>query len=132
MDALDDPLDRGWRQIRSAGGPGLDDHEFDTGISQFHMLGRVLLGCEGSVKISHMFGNGPLSLAREALLCRVDNAHARPTAQERGRSLAALESRLRQCGDDPGHYFSTGGSCPWCRIFNDGGPNFFIAVSLNL
>ena len=72
------------------------------------------------------------ALYERAFAPQSSQAHARPTAQEWGKTLATLESRLRQCGDDQGHYFVGGSTCPWCRIFRDGGPNFFISISLKL
>jgi DNA-binding helix-hairpin-helix protein with protein kinase domain len=50
----------------------------------------------------------------------------RPAAAEWVRELDALEAELAICGNDPRHvYAATRGSCPWCRIENDGGPAFF-------
>jgi DNA-binding helix-hairpin-helix protein with protein kinase domain len=50
----------------------------------------------------------------------------RPTAADWVLELDALESRLVICGDDPRHaHARADGSCPWCRIENDGGPSFF-------
>jgi DNA-binding helix-hairpin-helix protein with protein kinase domain len=50
----------------------------------------------------------------------------RPTAGEWLGTLEMLEGRLITCGDDPRHAHSQpNGSCPWCRIENDGGPSFF-------
>jgi DNA-binding helix-hairpin-helix protein with protein kinase domain len=51
---------------------------------------------------------------------------SRPAAAEWATALDALEARLVTCGDDPRHvYAATNGSCPWCRLENDGGPSFF-------
>jgi DNA-binding helix-hairpin-helix protein with protein kinase domain len=50
----------------------------------------------------------------------------RPTAADWVRELDALEARLVICGEDPRHVHARAkGSCPWCRIENDGGPSFF-------
>jgi DNA-binding helix-hairpin-helix protein with protein kinase domain len=50
----------------------------------------------------------------------------RPTAADWVRELDALEARLVICGDDPRHAHGlANGSCPWCRIENEGGPSFF-------
>ena len=50
----------------------------------------------------------------------------RPSAADWVRELDALEAQLAICGDDPRHaYAPVRGSCPWCRIENDGGPSFF-------
>lgn len=51
---------------------------------------------------------------------------ARPAAADWVRDLDALEAQLAICGEDPRHaYAPARGSCPWCRIENDGGPSFF-------
>jgi DNA-binding helix-hairpin-helix protein with protein kinase domain len=50
----------------------------------------------------------------------------RPTAADWVQGLDALETQLVICGDDPRHaHAQASGSCPWCRIENDGGPSFF-------
>jgi DNA-binding helix-hairpin-helix protein with protein kinase domain len=50
----------------------------------------------------------------------------RPTAADWVRDLDDFESRLVICGEDPRHaHAGARGSCPWCRIENDGGPSFF-------
>jgi len=50
----------------------------------------------------------------------------RPTAGDWVGALEMLESRLTTCRDDPRHaHAHSNGSCPWCRIENDGGPSFF-------
>jgi DNA-binding helix-hairpin-helix protein with protein kinase domain len=50
----------------------------------------------------------------------------RPTAAGWVHELDTLEAQLVICGDDPRHaYAPARGSCPWCRIENDGGPSFF-------
>jgi DNA-binding helix-hairpin-helix protein with protein kinase domain len=50
----------------------------------------------------------------------------RPTAAEWVAALDALEGRLVTCGEDPRHVHArVNGSCPWCRIENEGGPAFF-------
>ena len=51
---------------------------------------------------------------------------ARPTAEDWVRELDTLETQIVICGDDPRHaHAPAGGSCPWCRIEDDGGPSFF-------
>jgi len=50
----------------------------------------------------------------------------RPAAGDWVTALEALEARLVTCRDDPRHaHAHSNGSCPWCRIENDGGPSFF-------
>ena len=50
----------------------------------------------------------------------------RPTAGQWAATLEGLERCLVSCCDDPRHaHANGGGSCPWCRIENDGGPSFF-------
>src|SRR4029453_7088235 len=50
----------------------------------------------------------------------------RPTAGEWVFALESLENSLTTCRDDPRHVHAhANGSCPWCRIENDGWPSFF-------
>jgi len=50
----------------------------------------------------------------------------RPSASEWVAALESLEGGLINCADDPRHvYLAAGGSCPWCRIEEEGGPSFF-------
>lgn len=53
----------------------------------------------------------------------------RPTATQWGKALLSLESGMRKCARDPGHFHYQGRQCPWCRIIQQGGPNFFVSVS---
>jgi DNA-binding helix-hairpin-helix protein with protein kinase domain len=58
---------------------------------------------------------------------------SRPSASEWRDGLEFLKTRLRECDDDPGHYYAKdSGVCPWCRLINAGAPNLFISVALNL
>jgi DNA-binding helix-hairpin-helix protein with protein kinase domain len=51
---------------------------------------------------------------------------ARPTAEEWAHALENLYERLVRCRADPRHVHArANGSCPWCRIENEGGPSFF-------
>ncbi|QDS99058.1 helix-hairpin-helix domain-containing protein [Adhaeretor mobilis] len=54
----------------------------------------------------------------------------RPTATHWCNALLELEAKMRKCSRDPGHFHCEGSPCPWCRIVQQGGPNFFISVSL--
>ena len=54
----------------------------------------------------------------------------RPTATHWCNALLGLESKMRECSRDPGHFHYNGHQCSWCRIIQHGGPNFFISVSL--
>lgn len=57
---------------------------------------------------------------------------SRPTAQQWAHCLALFEDSLQRCDDDPGHYFPAPlGKCPWCVIVDNGGPNFFVAASVD-
>jgi len=58
------------------------------------------------------------------------NPNARPSAQEWGNVLIKLESQLRKCEQDSGHYYISNQQCPWCRLVIESGKNFFISVSL--
>jgi DNA-binding helix-hairpin-helix protein with protein kinase domain len=56
---------------------------------------------------------------------------ARPTAAEWQAALAAFERGLRTCTADSGHKIPAHrAECPWCAVMRDGGPNFFLGVSL--
>ena len=56
---------------------------------------------------------------------------ARPTGREWALELKALLAALKKACIDPGHKFWNGlTSCPWCQIVTEGGPNFFISVSI--
>lgn len=55
----------------------------------------------------------------------------RPSANEWCDALVELESGLAGCPVDPGHHYaSTLSKCPFCRIADAGGPNFFITVTV--
>lgn len=54
----------------------------------------------------------------------------RPTSSQWLTALLKLESGMRTCPNDPGHFHFQGVRCPWCRIMQAGGPNFFISVSM--
>ncbi len=52
---------------------------------------------------------------------------SRPSAEEWAHALEKLYERLARCGGDPRHLHARAdGSCPWCRIENEGGPSFFL------
>jgi DNA-binding helix-hairpin-helix protein with protein kinase domain len=71
-----------------------------------------------SPPLAHLFER---AFGREAA-----NGGPRPVAMEWLGSLDELESRLVTCGDDPRHQHApANGSCPWCRLENEGGPSFF-------
>ena len=54
----------------------------------------------------------------------------RPTAAHWHHALNSLESGMKKCSADPGHFYYNRVTCPWCRIAGSGGPNFFISVSI--
>lgn len=54
----------------------------------------------------------------------------RPTAQQWSIVLQKLEAEIAKCSRDAGHFHLSGHTCPWCRIVSQGGPNFFISVSI--
>ncbi|HJT76550.1 MAG TPA: hypothetical protein VJ739_05045, partial [Gemmataceae bacterium] len=57
---------------------------------------------------------------------------ARPAAAEWQTALAAFERGLRPCSADGGHKVPAHrAECPWCAVMHDGGPNFFLGVSLD-
>jgi len=75
---------------------------------------------ELSTDISSMF---------EAAFADPRTVQQRPTATQWGKALRRLESGMRKCSRDPGHFHYQGRQCPWCRIMQQGGPNFFVSVS---
>ena len=55
----------------------------------------------------------------------------RPTAIAWADALKQLESGLRKCNSEEGHYFwGQIPTCPWCSISSKGGPDFFISISV--
>jgi DNA-binding helix-hairpin-helix protein with protein kinase domain len=73
-----------------------------------------------------------LSLLFERAFCAgSERSNARPGAGEWYAALYAMRSQLRVCGSDRGHRFPAQvGDCPWCKIIRDGGPNFFVSVTV--
>lgn len=55
--------------------------------------------------------------------------NARPSAGAWYRHLGVLESQLKPCAIDPGHYLVAGGHCPWCRLASERGKDFFVTVT---
>src|SRR5262245_22055673 len=73
---------------------------------------------EVPARVARLFGT---AFGREAAA-----GEPRPTATEWVGALDELDARIVTCGDDPRHaYAPASGSCPWCRIENEGGPSFF-------
>jgi len=55
----------------------------------------------------------------------------RPTADQWANALASFETSLTKCNDDAGHvYFGAVNACPWCSFEHNGGPDFFVSVSV--
>lgn len=75
---------------------------------------------ELSTDIANMF---------EAAFADPRTVQQRPTATQWREALLSLEAGMRKCSRDPGHFHYQGRPCPWCRIIQQGGPNFFISVS---
>jgi DNA-binding helix-hairpin-helix protein with protein kinase domain len=73
-------------------------------------------------------------LFERAFLPGSERPNTRPTGSEWAAELKSLGAAMkRKACIDPGHTYWHGlTSCPWCDIQNKGGPNFFIAVSINL
>lgn len=62
-----------------------------------------------------------------------DRADARPSAMEWYKTLGDLLDGLKRCHDDRGHKFSGRlTKCPWCELVQDGAPNYFFSVTLQL
>ena len=55
---------------------------------------------------------------------------SRPTAKEWTYALDALAKTIVQCRNDKSHKFPESlGRCPWCQIFSEGGPLFFVSTA---
>lgn len=57
------------------------------------------------------------------------NTSGRPTAEQWVHQLDALLKTRKGCSFDPAHvYYGQLKQCPWCRIEDEGGPEFFVLV----
>ena len=68
----------------------------------------------------------------ESAFADARSVQQRPTATQWGNALLKLEAGMRKCSRDPGHFYYHGRQCPWCRIMQQGGPNFFVSVSFKI
>jgi DNA-binding helix-hairpin-helix protein with protein kinase domain len=58
---------------------------------------------------------------------------ARPSGRDWFQALDFLSKNLRGCSRDPGHkYPSHLVKCPWCEIYDAGGPNFFVSAIVHV
>jgi len=74
-----------------------------------------------------------VELFEKAFLRGSERDFARPSGKDWYRSLDFLSKNLRGCSRDPGHkYPSHLAKCPWCEIYDTGGPNFFISVVVHV
>lgn len=72
-------------------------------------------------------------LFERAFLRGSERDSARPSGREWFQALDFLSNNLRGCSRDPGHkYPSHLAKCPWCGIYDAGGPNFFISVVVHV
>ncbi len=70
-----------------------------------------------------------LALFRRAFERGSENGD-RPTAREWQIVLTDLLDHLRPCQSNEGHWFWIGAACcPWCRIVEERGPDYFLGVS---
>lgn len=70
-----------------------------------------------------------VQLFERAFLHGSERDSARPSGRDWFQALDLLSKNLRGCFRDPGHkYPSHLAKCPWCVIYDGGGPNFFISV----
>ena len=61
---------------------------------------------------------------------RAFGARERPAAAEWANTLGELERHLCRCKISPIHvYYSGNRTCPWCRISDAGGPDFFLNLT---
>lgn len=74
-----------------------------------------------------------IELFEKAFLRGSEREFARPSGKDWYRSLDFLSKNIRGCARDPGHkYPSHLVKCPWCEIYDAGGPNFFISVVVHV
>ena len=74
-----------------------------------------------------------VQLFERAFLRGSERDSARPSARDWFQALDFLSKNLRACSRDPGHkYPSHLVKCPWCEIYDAGGPNFFISVVIHV
>jgi len=74
-----------------------------------------------------------IQLFERAFLRGSERDSARPSGRDWFQALDFLSKNLRSCSRDPGHkYPSHLVKCPWCEIYDTGGPNFFISVVVNV
>jgi DNA-binding helix-hairpin-helix protein with protein kinase domain len=72
-------------------------------------------------------------LFERAFLRGSERDSARPSGRDWFQALDFLSKNLRSCSRDPGHkYPSHLAKCPWCEIYDTGGPNFFISVVIHV
>ena len=72
-------------------------------------------------------------LFERAFLRGSERDSARPSGRDWFQALDFLSKNLRSCSRDPGHkYPSHLAKCPWCEIYDAGGPNFFISVVVHV
>lgn len=77
--------------------------------------------------------NNLVQLFERALLRGSERESARPSGRDWFQALDFLSKNLRGCSHDPGHkYPSHLVKCPWCEIYDGGGPNFFISVVVHV
>ena len=68
-------------------------------------------------------------LFERAFLPKTTAGAFRPPASQWVEQLSQLAGRIRTCRIEPAHeYWSELDHCPWCRIIDEGGPNFFAST----
>jgi len=77
--------------------------------------------------------NNLVQLFERAFLRGSERDSGRPSGRDWFQALDFLSKNLRGCSRDPGHkYPSHLAKCPWCEIYDAGGPNFFISVVVHV
>lgn len=111
--AGDMPIERAIREFRFAYGPNARQGQMEPPPK--------------AIRLEHV--SKPLGqLFERAFLSKI-----RPVAKEWDTALEEFETQLAKCNYDPGHYhFAHLKSCPWCGIVGEGGPNFFISVTVQV
>jgi DNA-binding helix-hairpin-helix protein with protein kinase domain len=113
-------------------GPG--DPSFDDLIKGFRFAQGPLARTWGMEPPPHtpVFSDIPpdLGILFRRAFERGSDAGTRPKPAEWILRLKGLEQNLAECPADPGHKFWRGaGTCVWCRLANNGGPEYFFGVS---
>jgi DNA-binding helix-hairpin-helix protein with protein kinase domain len=114
---------------------GRRDFEFEESIADFLFAFSPQTKALGVQPPPHTlpFAAMPNNVARlleKAFLRGSEKDGARPSGKEWHRALEFMQQNRCVCARDAGHvYPSHLGRCPWCEIYDAGGPNFFSSTT---